>query len=438
MLLSELLLEHLQQLCALVKVHARRLELRRELIALASEILRGGFDVSLSTTPRLRRVVHRHDHLAVIDALRHQALDLAVQTSVLLRQKLILLLIPRHLLVTLLRALLRGGFLSLPRGLLLALRRELLGELLHVILHLTGRARRLVHLTFLLPHLLLRAVELTLEHIQFLTHERDSTFGFLCARASLVCLLLEADVGATALLLHRLDLLVHHVELLVLLLNRGLEVLRGEEGVGAGVEDLKRMGERRAGGISVRVRTAGTNLGAHGLVLAGQLEDGGELGEAGGHLVGRDVRLGFDARLLDASRHLVQRLEVPGRDVRPVEEWLDVEVEDGVPRDAAVLGDERVGRGILRHRCHRREVWAATAGFGPRGAGLSGGRNPRTVLLLSESTRGGGLKNRNCTGGVSLSDDRGFRRKDADTRFATPRALEDASVRSPDDASARV
>jgi hypothetical protein len=190
-------------------------------------------------------------------------------------------------------------------------------------------------------------------------------------------------------------------------------------------------------GSRSRVRTAGAHLGAHGLVLAGQLEDGGELGEAGGHLVGRDVRLGFDARLLDASRHLVQRLEVPGRDVRPVEEWLDVEVEDGVPRDAAVLGHERVGRGVLRHRGHRREVWAATAEFGPRGAGLSGGRNPRTVLLLSESTRAGGLKNRNCTGGVSLSDDRGSRRKDADTRFATPRALEDASVRSPDDASAR-
>ena len=224
---------------------------------------------------------------------------------------------------------------------------------------------------------------------------------------------------------------------LVLLLEPRLGGPAGRGGVGAGLR-LQDDGERASAvGISVRVRTAGTNLGAHGLVLAGQLEDGGELGEAGGHLVGRDVLLGFDARLLDASRHLVQRLEPPGRDVRPVEEWLDVEVEDGVPRDAAVLGDERVGRGILRHRCrHRREVWAATAGFGLRRRAQRRAE-PSDAVVAFLHAPADGLR-ANCTGGVSLSDDRG-----APPEGRGYVARDAAGTRgrlrcSPDDASARV
>lgn len=72
-------------------------------------------------------------------------------------------------------------------------------------------------------------------------------------------------------------------------------------------------------------------LGSHGLVLAGQLEDGRETREARGVLLGRDAGVRFDARLLQAAGHLVQGVQISWGHFPPVEETFDVEAEHRLP-----------------------------------------------------------------------------------------------------------
>ena len=202
------------------------------------------------------------------------------------------------------------------------------------------------------------------------------------------------------------------------------------------------MGERRAGGISVRVRTA--MKGRTSARMAWYSLDSWRTVASWARRKRPSRRPGRSARVRCRAPRSTRRATSSsasrsrGETFDPSKNGWTLKLRTVLPRDAAVLGDERVGLGILRHRCHRREVVGGDRGVRTESPGSAAGGTLGRCCCFPSPTRGGGLENRNCTGGVSLSDDRGFRRKDADTR-AMPLLghSRTASIRSPDDASAR-
>ena len=211
---------------SLLEVHARRLELRRELIALASQTLGGGLDVSLAAAPRLSGVVHLNERFRETDALRHELLEPAVQSLVLLGEELVLLLVPRHLLVALRRALPVRDVVPAPRRRLLPLRRQLLGELLHVILRRLHLGLRLGRASLLLADVRLGALELLAHDVELGGEIVEPSLGGFGSQIGVFNVALESSVGSTAALeLHLLELLLHHVQVAVPLPHRVLEVL---------------------------------------------------------------------------------------------------------------------------------------------------------------------------------------------------------------------
>ena len=234
---------------SLLEVHAIRLELRRELIALASQTLGGGLDVSLAAAPRLSGVVHLNERFRQTDALRHELLEPTVQALVLLGEELVLLLVPRHLLVALRRALPVRDVVPAPRLNLLPLRRQLLGELLHVILRGLHLGLRLGRPSLLLADVRLGPLELLAHHVELGGEIVEPSLGGFGSKISVVDVALKSSVGAAAALeLHLLELLLHHVQVAVALPHRVLEVLAEGETVGetgGGVGSVSRREDAR-------------------------------------------------------------------------------------------------------------------------------------------------------------------------------------------------
>ena len=211
----------MEQSGSLLEVHAACLELRRELIALASQSLRGSLDVSFAAAPRLRGVVHLNQRLRQADALSHELLHAPVQAFILLRQELVLLLVPAHLLVTLLRALPVGDVVAAARLLLLPLRRDLFRQFSYVILRGLNLGLRLGASLLLLADVALGALELLAHDVELGGEVAEPALGGFRLKPGVFDVACESSVGsASALELHLLEFFLHHVQVAVALPHR--------------------------------------------------------------------------------------------------------------------------------------------------------------------------------------------------------------------------